>query len=160
MQLPNSNRMIILFISLTILITLTLSSGCARKNSKGKPEGKVYLIEVDAEDNANMGKPVTLDFVSAYDTQIADTLENISASDWFQSKGNYIVRFEGKIFVFDKEFIPGHQVQLEYTTGIDEDAIANFVFANYTSRGEHRARVDKRKIYIKLNEDEFEILDK
>jgi len=160
MHLPKSSIIIVLFISLTILTTLAVSSGCARKNSNGKAEGKVYLIEVDAENNANMGKPVTLDFVSAYDEQVVDTLETITASEWFKSKNNYILQFEGKIFVFNKEFVPGHQVQLEYTTGIDEDAIANFIFANYHSPGEHRIRVDKAKIDIKLKENDFEIIEK
>ncbi len=160
MSISKGSVLIKIFILWPFLATLIVIAGCASKDSKGKRTGKIYLVEVDAENNANMGKPVTIDFVSAYDKQVVDTLETITASEWFKSKNNYILQFEGKIFVFNKEFVPGHQVQLEYTTGIDEDAIANFIFANYHSSGGHRVRVDKAKIDIKLKENDFERIEK
>lgn len=161
MSISKGSVLIKIFILWPFLATLIVIAGCASKDSKARPTGKIYLVEVDAENNANDGTPVTIDFVSAYDKQVVDTLETVTASEWFQSKNNYILQFEAKIFVFNKEFVPGHQVQLEYTTGIDEDAIANFIFANYHSPGEHRVRVGKFKILIiKLQESDFFVFEK
>jgi type VI secretion system protein len=146
-----------IFISTTFCIL-----ACATKTTDAtkKTIGKVYQVTIDADSNANMGSPVVVDIVSAYDGQLVRALESRAASDWFASKKKYIDQFEGKIFVMSSEIAPGNHVQLEYTTETDEKPIATFIFAGYDSPGEHRVKLEKFKpLIIKLQEREFVVSD-
>jgi len=146
-----------------IFISMTLwMLACAAKTAETtkKTTGKVHQVTIDADSNANMGSPVVVDIVSAYDDQLVRALESSAASDWFASKKKYIDQFEGKIFVISREIAPGNQIQLEYTTEIDEKPIATFIFASYDSAGEGRIKVEKfEPLVIKLEEKEFLVSD-
>ncbi|MBI4228651.1 MAG: hypothetical protein HY693_02895, partial [Deltaproteobacteria bacterium] len=77
------------YIFLWIFINLMLMiSTCATKtnDTTKKTTGKIQLITIDADRNANMGSPVAVDIVSAYDDQLVRTLESTTASDWFTLK--------------------------------------------------------------------------
>jgi len=142
-----------IFINLMLLI-----STCATKTNEAtkKTTGKIQLITIDADRNANMGSPVAVDIVSAYDDQLVRTLESTTASDWFTLKKTYIEQSESNIFVIGREIAPGNQIQLEYTTEVDEKPVATFIFASYDSPGEHRVKMEKFKpLIIKLEESEF-----
>ncbi len=135
---------------------------CANKTTeeKIKTTGKVQQVTIDAEKNANMGSMLIVDIVSAYDRQLVQDLESTINSEWFASKNKFIDQFNGKIFVMSREIAPGKQIQLEYTTEIEEKPIATFIFANYESPGDHRAKVEKFKpIAITLEENEFVVSD-
>lgn len=135
---------------------------CATKttDTRKKTTGKVQLITIDADRNANMGSPVAVDIVSAYDDQIVRTLDSTTASDWFTSKKKFIDQSESKLFVIGREIAPGNQIQLEYTTELDEKPIATFIFASYHQPGEHRIKVEKFKpLIIKLEENDFVVPD-
>lgn len=135
---------------------------CANKTTEAKKKttGKVQHVTIDAEKNANMGAMLTVDIVSAYDRQLVQDLESIINSEWFASKNKFIDQFNGKIFVMSREIAPGNQIQLEYTTEIEEKPIATYIFASYDSPGEHRAKVEKfEPIVITLEENEFVVSD-
>ena len=135
---------------------------CATKTTETRKitTGKVQQVTIDADSNSNMGSPVMLDVVSAYDGQPVKVLESIAASEWFSSKNKYIDQFEGKIFVISREIAPGNQIQLEYTTETEEKPIATFIFAAYDSPGDHRVKLEKFKpLIIKLQEREFLVSD-
>jgi type VI secretion system protein len=156
--MTNSTRihcLIWIFISMTFF-----NLACATKTSDTtkKTTGKVYQVTIDADSNANMGSPVVVDIVSAYDGQLVKALESSAASDWFALKKKYIDQFEGKIFVMSREIAPGNQIQLEYTTEIDEKPIATFIFASYHSSADHGVKLEKFKpLIIKLKEREFAV---
>lgn len=135
---------------------------CANKTTeaKRKTTGKVYQVTIDADEKANMGSMLMVDIVSAYDRQLVKDLESIINTEWFASKKKFIDQFKGKIFVMSREVAPGNQIQLEYTTEIEEKPIATFIFASYDSPGEYRAKVEKFKpLIIKLEETEFVVSD-
>ena len=135
---------------------------CATKTTEPTKitTGKVQQVTIDADSNANMGSPIVVDIVSAYDDQLVKVLESIPASEWFSSKNKYIDQFEGKIFVISREIAPGNQIQLEYTTETEEKPIATFIFAAYDSPGDHRVKLEKFKpLIIKLQEREFLVSD-
>jgi hypothetical protein len=140
-------------------IVMTLSAfACAAKTAETpkKTKGRVYQVTIDADGNANMGSPVTVDIVSAYDGQLAKALESSTASDWFSPKNKYIDQYKGKIFVISREIAAGNQIQLEYTTETEEKPVATFILASYHSAGEHRVTVGEFKtLVIKLREREF-----
>lgn len=144
-------------------IGLTLwTIACANKTTeaKRKTTGKVQQVTINAEKNANMGSIVMVDIVSAYDHQLVQDLDSIINSEWFASKNKFIDQFNGKIFVMSREIAPGNQIQLEYTTEIEEKPIATFIFASYESPGDHHAKVEKFKpIVITLEENEFVVSD-
>ena len=135
---------------------------CSNKTTETakKTTGRVHRVTIDAESKANMGTPVALDIVSAYDRQLVEALDSIDASDWFASKSKYIDQFEGKIFVMGREIAAGNQVQIEYTTEIDAKPISTFIFAAYRSPGEHRVKVEGfEPLIIKLEENEIVVSD-
>lgn len=137
-------------------------STCATKTQETtkKITGKVQLITIDADRNANMGSPVAVDIISVYDDQVSRTLESTTASDWFTLKKTYIGQYEGNIFVTGREIAPGSQIQIEYTTERDQTPVATFIFASYDSPGEHRVKVEKFKpLIIRLEESEFVVSD-
>jgi microcompartment protein CcmK/EutM len=144
-------------------ITMTLwTIACATKTTETekKTTGKVLQVTIDADSDANMGSPVVVDVVSAYDAQLVKVLESSAASDWFASKNKYIDQFRDKIFMISREIAPGIQTQLEYTTEIEENPIATFIFASYHSPGEHCVKLEKFKpLFIKLQESEFVVSD-
>ena len=145
----------------SIGITLWALS-CATKTTETTQitTGKVQKVIIDADSNANMGSPVLVDIVSAYDGQLEKVLESIPASQWFSSKNKYIDQFKDKIFVFGPEIAPGNQIQLEYTTETEEKPIATFIFAAYDSPGDHRVKLEKFKpLIIKLQERGFVVSD-
>ena len=146
---------------LVILFTIVHLPSCASKESSEISEGKVYIIDVESKPNANLGSPIAVDIVSLYDDQFVNTLESIPASGWFIKKNEYKDKLKDKIYIFAREFIPGEQVQVEYTTEIEKDPITNFIFANYNTPGEHRVRVDEFKtLRIILEEAEFSVGNK
>lgn len=144
-------------------ISMTLwTLACATKTTETtkKTTGKAHQVAIDADSNANMGSPIVVDIVSAYDGQLVKVLESSAASDWFASKNKYIEQFTGNIFVISREIAPGNQIQLEYTTETEEKPIATFIFASYDSPGEHRVKKEKFKpLIIKLQEREFVVSD-
>ena len=146
-----------------ISVGITLwTLACATKTTEPTKitTGKVQQVTIDADSNANMGSPVVVDIVSAYDGQLVKVLESIPASEWFSSKNKYIDQFKGKIFVISREIAPGNQIQLKYTTETEEKPIATFIFASYDSPGEHRLKVEKFKpLIIKLQESAYVVSD-
>jgi hypothetical protein len=140
-------------------ISITLwNFACATKAAEiaTKTTGRVYQVTIDADSNANMGSPVVVDIVSAYDGQLVKALESSAASDWFSSKNKYVDQFKGKIFVISREIAAGNQIQLEYTTEREEKPVATFIFASYHPPGEHYVKVEEFKtLTIKLREREF-----
>ena len=146
---------------LVILFTIVHFPSCASKESSEISEGKVYIIDVESKPNANLGSPIAVDIVSVYDDQIVNEFESIPASEWFNAKNEYKDRLKEKIYIFDHEFIPGEQVQVEYTTEVKKEPVTNFLFANYNTPGEHRVRVDEFKMLrIILEEADFSVSKK
>lgn len=145
----------------SIGITLwTLACATKTTQTTKKTTGKVQRVTIDADSNANMGSPVEVDIVSAYDDQPVKVLESTPASEWFTSKNKYRDQFQDKIFVISRKISPGNQVQLEYTTETEEKPIATFIFAAYDSPGDHRVKLEKFKLLIiKLHEREFVVSD-
>ena len=146
-----------------ISVGITLwTLACATKTTEPTKitTGKVQQVTIDADSNANMGSPIVVDIVSAYDDQLVKVLESIPASEWFSSKNKYIDQFKGKIFVISRDIAPGNQIQLKYTTETEEKPIATFIFASYDSPGEHRLKVEKFKpLIIKLQESAYVVSD-
>lgn len=147
--------------ALMILSTIVLIFSCATKESTHIPEGQVYIIDVESKPDANLGSPIAVDIVSVYDDQIVNEFESIPASEWFISKNEYEEKLKDNIYIFDREFIPGEQVQVEYTTGVKKEPVTNLLFANYSTPGEHRVRVDEFKMLrIILEEADFSVSKK
>lgn len=142
----------------TCISVILWAFACATKTAETekKTTGRVYQVTIDADSDANMGSPVVVDIVSAYDDQLVQILESSTASDWFSSKNKYIDQFREKIFVIGREIAAGNQLQLEYTTERKEKPVATFIFASYHSAGEHQMKVEEfETLIIRLRETEF-----
>ena len=153
-----SIRIHLLILAFTALAVCGLSCATKTDDRPSKTTGRVYHVMIQADSNSNMGSPVDVDIVSAYDAQLVREIESTTASGWFAYRKKYVDKHAGKIFVMSREIAPGNRVQLEYTTEREAKPVATFVFARYNSPGDHRIKVEKfEPIVIHLDEEGFAV---
>ena len=136
------------------LVLIAVLAACASDDATIRTR----MIELDVATGANGDNPVALDVVLAYDPALVEQLVGLSAADWFRRRGEIGLAFPTGVEVSSFEVVPGQPGLVHEISQRGEDAIAAFVFADYASRGPHRARVDAlERFALRLGPKDFSI---
>jgi type VI secretion system protein len=107
---------------------------------------------------ANTNSPIAFDLVSVNDKDLAKQLSQMTAADWFQKRGQIKRDFpkESSIKVEEWEWVPGQVVpEISLPAHAPRTLLA---FANYSSPGPHRAKLDlKSRVLITFGRNDFEL---
>lgn len=85
-----------------------------------------------------------MDLVLVIDKKLLKQLAQIPAKDWFINRQQIQRDHPRKLEVASWEWVPA-QTAGPISVKINRGIVAAFIFANYASPGDHRARVDTRK---------------
>lgn len=139
--------------ALLFVVVASMLSGCSAINGvvaetrsliglEPKPVSPDWnSLAISAADDANANSAVAVDLVFVKDKAVLDTLATMPASKWFASRRELQRSFPDALTVFPYELVPTQAVRLDGKRLGKERAWAVFVFANYASPGEHRARL-------------------
>jgi type VI secretion system protein len=96
--------------------------------------------------DANQNNPIAFDFVEINDKDLAKDAAKMTAADWFQKRGQVREDFPkaSSISVQSWEWVPG-QVVPALQIPMRRPPRAILVFANYSTPGAHRIRIDPKK---------------
>ncbi len=136
-------------------LTLTLSS-CLLKSPKRLISGKM-AIGINVAPDVNSNSPVAFDIVQINDKELAKQVGQMTAADWFQKRGQIQQDFPkpGAVTVKTWEWVPA-QVVPQIELPMRRAPLAVLAFANYTSAGPHRTKLDPAKpVLISLEKDDM-----
>ena len=154
--------------SLMLCLVFTLS-GCGALSSVAAVTRSVIGLDpkpvapdwkklvISAADDANANSAVAVDLVLVKDQAMLDSLLTMPAAKWFATRSDIQRTFPEALVVYPYELVPTQSVQLGEKQFGSERAWAALVFANYSSPGEHRARllVNSTGSVVQLNAQSF-----
>lgn len=108
---------------------------------------------------ANANSPIAVDLVVIRDKNLLKEIPKLSAEDWNQKRQQYLRDYPEKSQLVDYrwEWVPGQQVQC-FTLRMAPKPKAIYLFADYASKGDHRARVEPAKgLTLKLMSNDFDV---
>jgi type VI secretion system protein len=114
-------------------------------------------IAINIAPDANSGNPVAFDVVEINDKDLAKQVAQMTAADWFQKRGQIERDFpkSGLVTIREWEWVPG-QVVPRIEIPMRRPPQALLAFANYSSGGPHRTKLDPGKtILISLEKDDM-----
>ncbi len=145
------------------LFLATAISGCGLTDAfRSGPVFSMEWVALQANPRVNNDQPVAVDLVILHQEELIERLEKLPASDWFDRKAQFARDFPKGFTIISWELVPDQTIQarqltdeeLESDTG--DRAVGAYVFALYSTPGDHRARVlTQRGIVIDLGEDTF-----
>ena len=112
-------------------------------------------VKVHVSPKANNNNPVAVDLVLVSDKKLLQELMKMSASDWFEKRGQVQLDYpkETGLNAGRWEWVPGQEVKVDRVI-VKYEVTGGIIFANYFSAGAHRAPIDPRKgVLITLGED-------
>ena len=122
----------------------------------------VEWVALISEPGSNRNNPTAVDLVLIYDPGLTDTVSTLTAGDWFRRKTQFRRDFPNGFKVLGWEVVPSQAIAARE---LEDDDIENaegdaptaaFVFADYYTPGDHRARLETRTaIRIRLGQDDF-----
>lgn len=116
-----------------------------------KLELEEIVIQADVE--ANRGRPVEVDLVFVLDKTVVPTLSGFTADGWFTVRDTGLGDWEQETVIESLTINPGEQRRIGPADLPAEagEAVAIVIFANYRNPGLHRAgAVDARRLIIHL----------
>lgn len=149
-----------LFLKVAILcvaISLLLS-GCLLRNPAKLVRSRL-TIAVSVVPDANANSPIAFDLVTINDKDLAKQVSQMTASEWFQKRDQIRLDFvrRGAVSIQSWEWVPGQVVpDIQISTRKTPKELV--VFANYSSSGPHRVKLDPGKpMLITLNRTEMNV---
>jgi type VI secretion system protein len=145
-------------------LMLAVLAGCGVVGG-GDPVFQLGEVVLEAVPNANQDFATAVDLVFVYDAAAVTRLQSITAADWFSQRAQLERDFPDGLGVQRWEVVPGTTIGpwevpealLENAGG--DTATAGFVFADYLSPGEHRARLETHSgLRIRLERDDFTLV--
>jgi type VI secretion system protein len=149
---------LILKISILCVSISLLLSGCLLRNP-AKLVRSQLTIAVSVVPDANANSPIAFDLVTINDKDLAKQVSQMTASEWFQKRDQIRLDFvrKGVVSVQSWEWVPGQvvpDIQIS-TRKIPKELV---VFANYSSSGPHRVKLDPGKpMLITLNRTDISV---
>lgn len=98
-------------------------------------------VALHAEEDANGNSAVALDMVFIRDQAVLEALMVMPASKWFATRDDLQRSFPEALSVLSYELVPSQIVKVSAKLWRNQTAWTVLVFANYSSPGEHRARM-------------------
>ena len=118
-----------------------------------------FDFSVTVAKNANGNSPIAVDLVLIYDEDLVKKLSALTSREWFKQRDQFKQDFPGDtgFSSLEWEWIPNQNVSpLSLPTKSKLEAV--IIFANYTSRGAHRAQIAPNSdIKLKLLEEGFQV---
>jgi type VI secretion system protein len=109
---------------------------------------------------ANGNQPIAVDLLLVRDKDLIKKLATLTAADWFENRAQFLRDYPDPkdLRVFHREWVPGQIVPCANFVLVPMPKAA-MVFANYFTKGDHRARLrHPESSVIHLLEDDFQIL--
>lgn len=145
---------------LALLLPILALAGCGLGSLiDSGPRVSIGSVTVVAEPGANRNRPVAVDLVLIKAEGAIDQIGALSASDWFRRKGQFDRDFPQGLTVLSWEPVPALNLPARELTDAERDgARAAFVFADYATPGDHRARLESADaIRLTLQSDDFTV---
>lgn len=127
-----------------------------------KPRFSLQSIVLQASEEVNDNTPLAVDLVILFDEALAPQIAALPARDWFSQSEQFQRDFPREIKVKRWEIIPGQiigPISLDSAFLTQENgraAAGAFVFADFLSPGNHRARlVSQEGVRVLLGRDEM-----
>ena len=98
-------------------------------------------IAIESDDGANNGSPIIVDLVLIYDATLIPQIESETAAAWFKGKAALTASAGTNLSVMSWTIAAGDEVP-ETEIDLRSGALAAFVFASYSGKGDHRLRID------------------
>jgi type VI secretion system protein len=116
-------------------------------------------LTVVAAPDANLNTPVALDVVQVRDDATLAVISAMPASKWFASRADLAKAFPDGLSIQSLEVPPGMTVKLAASAFAPVRQIGVYVFADYLTPGEHRAKVDQLQgdIVVRLDARSFTV---
>ena len=118
-----------------------------------------FDFNVTVAKNVNHNSPIAVDLVLVFDEDLLKTLSALTSREWFKKRDQFKQDFPGDsgFSSLEWEWVPDQRVlPLSLPTKSKLEAV--IIFANYTSKGAHRARIAPNSdIKLKLLEEGFQV---
>jgi type VI secretion system protein len=116
-------------------------------------------LTVIASPDANLNTPVALDIVQVHDEATLALVSSLPASKWFASRADLAKTFPEGLSIRSLEVTPAMTIKLPASVFAPSRQIGVFIFADYLTAGEHRARVDQLRgdILVRLDPRSFSV---
>lgn len=144
------------------LVCVTALTGCGVVGSLTEPVLQLQYIALRSDADANASSPTAVDVVFVYEAGVIDVLQAATAADWFSRRQQFLRDFPEGLAVKSWEVVPDSvlpiwEVPEEFLENqSDDQVITAFVFADYLSPGDHRAKLESRiGTRINLGRDDF-----
>ncbi len=135
---------------------LLVAAACAGANRRSLFGGDLRL-QVSIAPAANHNSPIEVALLIVRDGELLDELLGLSAEAWFARRDQILRDHPKAVEWWSWEWVPGQEVPpqaLSFGTG----ARAGLVFANYATKGDHRARFDPHgDLRLVLDEEGFAV---
>ena len=144
-----------------VLAAAAMLAGCGLVGE----DAPVYSLEwvaLVSEPGSNRNNPTAVDLVLVHEAAVEDQVAGLTAADWFRRKGQFRRDFPVGFKVIGWEVVPELAIapreltdeDLENANGVAPRAA--FVFADYFTPGDHRARLESQEaVRIRLGADDF-----
>ncbi len=150
------------FAVLLALFFLPNLVSCSLKTRTQALLGKKVNFEISIAEDANNNNPVAVDYVQVYNKELLDTILKMPAKEWFEKRDQLKRDYPGNesFASWSWEWIPGQEVEIKKLPVMTK-AKGGLVFANYFSKGDHRARIGPNKSFkLTLLKDSFVVAPK
>jgi len=123
----------------------------------GGPSLTIDSVTLVAQPGSNRNRPVAVDLVLVKTEAAIDQIGALSAADWFHRKGQFQRDFPQGMTIIGWEPVPALNLPpRELTSEEKSGAKAGFIFADYSTPGDHRARLESASaIRVTLRPDDF-----
>jgi type VI secretion system protein len=133
------------------LSTAVLLSAC-------RSHAGLRSFDVAVAPGVNAHSPVEVEFVVVRDEKLMQILLELSARDWFARRAQLKSDYPKELQSVSWEFVPGQRVEAQELPLEQRAGEATLIFANYSTPGLHRQRVDQfRRITLLLGASDFSI---
>lgn len=116
-------------------------------------------MQFDITREANRDQPVQVDVVVAYDPELVEELDKLTAAEWFSQRSQRIRNNPGQssFSFFHFELPPGPRV-VDQDKDLPGRPAQGLLFADYQSRGKHSARFQPENVQrVQLGRDAFRV---
>lgn len=121
---------------------------------------KTICLKTDIVQAANQNQPVAVDVLLVRDKELVKKLMTLTAADWFDKRAQFTRDYPNpkELIVYHREWVPGQVIPCS-SIALSPMPRATILFANYFTKGDHRARlVNGKSAAIHLMDDDFEVM--
>jgi len=134
----------LLFRWIAALLLLSQLAACGSLFPKGTRVNWSELT-LSASPDANQNSPVAVDVVMVLDDTMLARITELTAAKWFGARADLQKTFPQSLSYLSWELVPGQTIRVPSSAFGSQRVAAVLVFANYTTPGANRVRVEDLK---------------